>query len=353
MKQGDEAYRPGSAGPWARFFARTFDLVLEVWACGFVAGFVIVMFWNGLPGWLHASAAHRLFAGLCVIGVTFPVDACIHGVFGNTPGKAILGLAVRGPDNAPPRMSRVLLRNMGVWIEGLGFALPVVCWIPCLYQYVRLRGAREATYDTRLGTRVVQRLPVDWRRRVLFTIWAVTLLVGISMVNTALAACPPSPAIGMRRWTNPLTGRKAGVGLQWRMRRHAGLHHSITYRFYNPKEGVIVDLARVDLSRLPAARRTVPAILMSMRRSAGDRYSVMLVPPAHRRGTPRVVEVRERPLLRTPKGWRESVVDLRFTLRGVHLWTVVTHAPKGCGDPVGGVDAAALRRALWGTVPGV
>lgn len=74
------------------------------------------------------------------------MDSVLYAVFGNTPGKALFGVRVSYKGR---RLSArgYALRNLGLWVLGMGMGIPVLSLIMVTWQYFRLRDGRSTLYD--------------------------------------------------------------------------------------------------------------------------------------------------------------------------------------------------------------
>jgi len=108
-------------------------------------------------------------------------DAFIYRFFGNTPGKALLGLKVTESNGDNLSLDDYFQRNMGVWVRGLWFGIPLISFIPMLIQSHRLHNGQSASYDTKENY-LVSGKPVGWGQGLLFT----TLFVLVLFANWAL-----------------------------------------------------------------------------------------------------------------------------------------------------------------------
>lgn len=136
------------AGPGARFWARTLDL-LVVMPPALILSSTIGTVGGG------SSVLLLLAFGIAVL-LPFFLDACVVGLFGNSLGKALLGITVHHKDGRKPGFHDILKRNLYVWIDGYWTALiPFVSWIPMLIAYRDLRGEKgETKWDAALGYEV-------------------------------------------------------------------------------------------------------------------------------------------------------------------------------------------------------
>ncbi len=144
----DDKEQTRKAGPGARFWARTLDL-LVVMPPALILSSTIGTVGGG------SSVLLLLAFGIAVL-LPFFLDACVVGLFGNSLGKALLGITVHHKDGRKPGFHDILKRNLYVWIDGYWTALiPFVSWIPMLIAYRDLRGEKgETKWDAALGYEV-------------------------------------------------------------------------------------------------------------------------------------------------------------------------------------------------------
>jgi hypothetical protein len=146
------------------------------------------------------------------------LDALIHKVAGNSPGKALLGLEVGTSTAQPLSFGEYLRRNLSLWLRGLGLGIPVVSLCTLVQQYSRLGEGLQTSYDDRLGARVRQ-APTGWLRRLVFGVSFCAMLVGLTVLNQsseeATRAQARRAASADFSWENPITQRSVPVAAQW------------------------------------------------------------------------------------------------------------------------------------------
>ncbi|QQG66426.1 DnaJ domain-containing protein [Desulfobulbus oligotrophicus] len=171
-----------TAPRWSRFFARIFDLWLEVLVVslvvGLVAGYIFPSFW----AWLEKPGADAVL-GIITMPVALVLDAVIFSIFGNTPGKAILGLRILTKDGQVLSFAQYLQRNLSVWVYGLGLGIPIVNLFTMAAQGNRLKKGMPTKYDEQSGY-TVQTGDTTWIRRSVFGVSVISLLFLISIFNT-------------------------------------------------------------------------------------------------------------------------------------------------------------------------
>jgi uncharacterized RDD family membrane protein YckC len=173
------------ATAWPRYLARTFDVWCETLfiACAFIAVLdVIGLYPPGFDAWMS-----RPFNGLLVGGACLPfalvLDAGFYGLFGNTPGKALLGLRVTTLTGNPLSFEQYLGRNFRMWVNALALGLPGIPLFTMMKQWSNLALGRPASYDQSLGFRVRSE-PTSLARKVLVGFAYPSVLVLIAVLRT-------------------------------------------------------------------------------------------------------------------------------------------------------------------------
>lgn len=110
------------------------------------------------------------------------LDAFIGGLLGNTPAKVLVGLRVRNSNGSKLHLSQFVIRNFGVWTQGMCLGLLPLTLFSGLRQFKQITGRRPATYDEVMQTQVFS-LPNSGMRAML-----VTLLFFLSPIALLLAS---------------------------------------------------------------------------------------------------------------------------------------------------------------------
>jgi len=120
------------------------------------------------PEWyarFAGSMSHGPLAGIYVGMVSFvaaiPIIACLLSLAG-TPGKWLCGIkVVRVADGERPTMRESIIREVMVWVRGLGIGFPVVTLVLQLLSHADLKDFGETVWDRHLKLRV-QYAPMGW-----------------------------------------------------------------------------------------------------------------------------------------------------------------------------------------------
>jgi hypothetical protein len=162
----DSAGRSGEA--WARLLARGSDsLVCAAIMVGLGAAalaglnlafhdpllvqFVASMITDAFPGSI------LVVYGLGLSAVMIAYDTVLLRLFGATPGKALMGLSVRGPKGVTPGYLRALHRSALLSVVGLALNLPFVNAVTAFAAQARLKRRGDTFWDEAADTSVAVR----------------------------------------------------------------------------------------------------------------------------------------------------------------------------------------------------
>ena len=243
------------ATPWRRWCARLFDLWWEVVAVGLIASFVLAEISPAFLLWTETRSGGMLFDIACV-PLALLLDAAVHAVAGNTPGKALLGLRVGLVHGRPLSFVQHLWRNLGLWISGFGLGLPLVGLFTMGRQHGRLNEGKQASYDG-AGYRVRAK-PIGWGRRAVFGAVFMLMfatLTGAEIVdrveNARMTARLKGPSF---TWTNPATGRSASVAPHWEHAQQTTEDGLVLHQFTQHSEHAVLIIASEDKGELSLAQ---------------------------------------------------------------------------------------------------
>lgn len=205
------------ASGWPRFFARLFDF----WLVGSVITLSIVsaVFFMGLsvPNWVYNPIAKILFV-LILSAILLTLDAAIYKVFGNTPGKALLGLNVLTLDFKPLTFGRYLYRNFSMWFRGLALGIPVITFVAMYYEFDNLRKGKPTSYDDSIGCRVRSKA-IGLPRKIIFGVMFLSLCFFVLLLSPltkhVVSNSPLNEEIKYSYWVNPVTNVSTKIDSSW------------------------------------------------------------------------------------------------------------------------------------------
>lgn len=203
------------AGWLRRFFARAFDISLITVLLMAVQYFTPPeVIWN-LFGWKPEDGAIPTpLLALVTVPIILLIDSLIYKVFGNTPGKALLGITItdRNGDKLD-RFGLHYLRNLYFWLMGTALMTPIVAFVAMIYQAVRLQKKKPTLYDQSLNLQVKAK-PLKPLTVSVFTVLFLAISFGPQVFDLANAKTTLSgpPKV----WTNPMTGLSVDIANTWK-----------------------------------------------------------------------------------------------------------------------------------------
>lgn len=176
-------WRTNNPSPWARWAARTIDTIVIGVSLTFLIGFVAVAVLPGetasalLSGPMFSNSA---LAGIMVSVLVVPFIGFTVGLMGSSLGKWVMGIHVAQADGTPIGVSRAMLREVNLFIIGLGMAIPIVTLVTQVMAYNRLKESNNTNWDEANGS-VVRYLNHTWltRCRAAVGIILTSILVGV------------------------------------------------------------------------------------------------------------------------------------------------------------------------------
>ncbi|MBK6939468.1 MAG: RDD family protein [Planctomycetes bacterium] len=141
------------AGPWRRWLARSIDVAWTMSALSFAIYFVLGATQSELLSKVTTPMGQQVVA-VFLMPIALLLDAVLFAVFGNTLGKALLGVKVLNADGTKPAFGDFVARNVRVWIAGYGLGIPLVTLFTMVRQHGRVKAGRAASYDASSARRV-------------------------------------------------------------------------------------------------------------------------------------------------------------------------------------------------------
>ncbi|MFD0913146.1 RDD family protein [Methylophilus luteus] len=203
-----------TAGRWQRYFARIFDLWLELLIVTFVSGYILGQVSSTFIEFVNNANAHLI--GIIYLPFGLVLDAVLYHFFGNTPGKAILGIKVVKNIDLPLTSREYLKRNFSLWGSGLAFGLPLINLFTMSKQFGRLKKGEAASYDL-AGDFAVKARPLAVWKWLLFTILFVSLFAVVLYLNFKEKEFQVrhSGVAANYHWINPVTNNRATINSIW------------------------------------------------------------------------------------------------------------------------------------------
>ncbi|MDE1173546.1 MAG: RDD family protein [Parvibaculaceae bacterium] len=231
------------AGPWRRFLARIMDLWVIGLPASVIASFALSRAFPEFGFWLQHPGAEYVF-GWLFTPVVFIAEAGIYGIFGNTPGKALLRISVTTTDAVRLSSGQYLRRQPGVYWSGLGTGFPLVSLFTMIYQYRKVKSGGQATYDK--GAFHVKAPRLGIIRGLLVTVVIILLLIAIGLVQNLPKNEYPSSYSGTT-WMNQITGKPVSIPEGWSLSEDRNDDQQPIHIFTTPDYKTYVIFAREGL----------------------------------------------------------------------------------------------------------
>lgn len=168
------------AGPWPRYWARMFDLMLGIAVLSFVGG----VLW---PTLFASEQTNFTALSIALIPIAMCVEAGVMTLFGTTLGKAIAGIRVETIDHQRPTFGTLFVRNMRVWFFGLALGIPLVALGTLSHNHRKVSGGVRTSWDEEGGTSVF-----DMRGSLARTVTVAVLYIALFGGLVALGTIKPS-----------------------------------------------------------------------------------------------------------------------------------------------------------------
>lgn len=127
--------------PWARYFARIFDL----WIFSLLVGITVGVFAPSVLG------IPEIFLTMGILFVWIFQEAILLANCGTTPGKWLFNIRVRDGKGQKLEFSDALNRSFSVWLKGMGAGIPLISFITLLSSRSKLKRDGVATWDEQGG----------------------------------------------------------------------------------------------------------------------------------------------------------------------------------------------------------
>lgn len=148
-----QTVRLATGGP--RYLARLVDIVFVFTLSGAVYSLIFALYMGTSP--MSAFPDNPWLMPIVITGSQPLLDALIAAVFGNTPGKALLGIRVIDGRGKPLSFVRYFLRNLLVGSFATGFGIGIFGIAAQAWQFVRVKRGEPTVYDAWINGRVLGR----------------------------------------------------------------------------------------------------------------------------------------------------------------------------------------------------
>lgn len=241
-----------TAGPWRRYLARSLDLAIMC-ALLIYPMFVLMGARESFALAVAKYAGNEHIIGVLLVPVLIVMEAVVLGLFGRTPGKALLGVRIRDEGGAPLSFAAYLARNVRVWFAGLGIGIPLVALITQIRQYKRLKSGQPASYDAARKTQV-EGSPIAAVRVVIAIVLYLSLSVaifrayGAEEIITTVRGTKARGDADPVAWRNEATGLSTMIAGFWKHATTDSETGTMTVTFTEPLDQAAVAITYEDVA---------------------------------------------------------------------------------------------------------
>lgn len=161
--------------PWIRYWARSVDSLLAA------LGFAIVIGFLSPGAFAEDDGDVALFFSALFVWIF--VEAIMLSVWGTTPGKALMRIAVTRDGVRPLAFGDALARSFRVWFFGLGMGIPIVSVFTLIAAYKKLISRGKASWDTKLDLQVNHGKVSGLRWTALVVIILIVSILGVATAS--------------------------------------------------------------------------------------------------------------------------------------------------------------------------
>lgn len=207
------------AGYWRRYFARMLDIylialvslpIISLILCRYSASFIN----------LATNPNKQDVLNIMMLPVVLFLEAIIFGFFGNTPGKALLGLKVIKANDEPLGFMQYLKRNLTIWWNGLAFGIPLLSILAMISQANLVRKCQLTSYDSTHSCKVIMQSVSFIKTAIFLIFFLVVLSVFSSFHYFNLQLIKEFGLIKTQNhysWVNPSTQKSVQIHPQWKL----------------------------------------------------------------------------------------------------------------------------------------
>jgi hypothetical protein len=161
------------ASPWQRYWSKALDFYI----------YFIFLVLIATPIGIISEDTNPLLMSVALLPVSIMIDAFIIANFGNSVGRALIGIRVEKVDGDELALNQALSRGLRVYFFGMGMGVPLVSFFTYLRNLKKLEKKRVTSWDEALDTNVYQTSNTPARTWVT-ALLAVAIALGLMSLNT-------------------------------------------------------------------------------------------------------------------------------------------------------------------------
>lgn len=144
--------------PWRRFFARMLDTSIIGSTVLFISASVLISLLSPANAASFLKALDNKIVEWCLLLLLWvPFGAILLSCTGTTPAKWLFGIRILSSDGHKLPLWDALDRTFSVWVQGVGFGIPIVSIFTQLFAYRRLKRTGTTLWDTSVNSNVTHK----------------------------------------------------------------------------------------------------------------------------------------------------------------------------------------------------
>ena len=331
----DQLEKLPAAKAWHRFLAR----MIDIWVIGMLVGaaiaYALARVSSSFGLWVVQPGSEYIF-GWLVIPISMAIETVLFATFGNSLGKALLGVTVTSLDAQRLTATQYLRRQLGVYWYGLGTGFPFVSLLTMAVQQGHLKDTAFTRYDRKLFLVKAKKLSVI--RGVSVALFVVLLLVINGSLQQINKKAEKNYGNGFL-WTNEVSGRTVSVPRGWNHAQQNNDAKQAIHVFTGPSYGVYVVFAKEDIE----ATLDLDSYVHAWVSAVADKMAIAL-PSRTVYVNGRVAAAMEGTLADD----RSQKLRVTIVKKGRHVWRTVIWATSG--SDVSGLEPAKLKDLLLDSI---
>ena len=228
---------------WRRFLAKHVDVIVSIGIL-IIAQIALAFISPPFQVWLQ-NPNNAILSGVAMFALSPLTEALLTSTFGNSPGKALLGLRALGKDGQKLDFSECILRNFRVMWFGLGAFIPFITIFTMSLQYRNIKRDGTTAYD--IGRYRIIDWPVSPARYLIAITFILTSFAASRMIEIEGRDDAKHFAQG-QQWANPITLARVEVQSGWVASSQKTLQGQTVYIFTRPAEELQVIFGQESIS---------------------------------------------------------------------------------------------------------
>lgn len=228
---------------WRRFFARVFDIHLEMMFLGFFFGEIIDKYISYINPLDSSGSENNYIAGMILLPFSLIINAFICNYFDTSFGKYILGINIKKVGKIT--LKDWLIRSFRLWRSGFAFGIPFLSLWTLNREQKLINKNQQTTYDSLSGIIVsgskLSKLQIIRATIIISAMYLFLYLISYIDLknNNSIQNTNITPTY---YWQNPISKKDAIINSDWKNESEKNNDGQIIYKFTDISNYAIVVL---------------------------------------------------------------------------------------------------------------